>query len=75
MAFTLLFQEFKGNCQIENAIINYYRKNNEFVINIYCLNKDIDLQKGKDHLMILYYKHGLNYNLHWEKPEVTHNFN
>ena len=55
MAFTLLFQEFKGNCQIENAIINYYRKNNEFVINIYCLNKDIDLQKGKDRLMILFF--------------------
>ena len=53
MASTLLFQEFKGSCQTENVIINYYRKNNEFVINIYCLNKDIDLQKEKDRLMIL----------------------
>ena len=76
MAFSFLFQKFKENCYIENTIIDYYRKNNEFVINIYCLNKDIVLRKEKDCLMILYYKHGLNFSVQWEKPEVTQiNFN
>ena len=31
-------------------------------------NKDIDLQKEKDHLMILYRKHGLGFDLKYGEP-------
>lgn len=71
MAFTFLFQKFKENCYIENTIIDYYRKNNEFVINIYCLNKGIDLQKEKDRLMILHLKHELGFDLTKETKIIS----
>ena len=45
MALTLLFREFKKNCNIENAIIDYQRKENKISIFNYCLEKDIDIKK------------------------------
>lgn len=47
MAFSLLFREFKEKCKIDNTIINYQRKENDFVIYIYSLEKDMDIKKEK----------------------------
>ena len=74
MALTLLLQEFKENCNIENAIIDYQRKENKFSIFIYCLEKYIDIKKERNRFLHLYYKHGLSYHLWygqqiWELPE------
>ena len=52
MALTLLFREFKENCIIYNAIIDYTRKENDFSIYIYCLEKDFDIKKRKKSLVI-----------------------
>ena len=46
MALTLLFHEFKENLKIHNVIINHQRKENEHLIDIYCLEKD-NLKKKK----------------------------
>ena len=74
MALTLLFCEFKKNCNIDNAIIDYKRRENKFSIHIYCLEKDTDIKKERNCLIHLYYKHGLSYHLcygqlNWELPE------
>ena len=54
MAFSLLFREFKEKCKIDNTIINYQRKENDFVIYIYSLEKDMDIKKEKNRLLNLY---------------------
>ena len=74
MTLTLLFCEFKENCNIDNAIIDYTRKESEYSIHICCLEKDIDIKKERNRLLHLYYKHGSSYNLcygqlNWELPE------
>ena len=79
MAVTLLFREFKENCNINNAIIDYTRKENEFSIHIYCLEEDMNTKKEKNRLLHLYYKHELSYHLcyeqpNWELPEENNNF-
>ena len=35
MALTLLSHEFKENCETNNAVIDYQRKENDFLIDIY----------------------------------------
>ena len=45
MALTLRFCEFKENCNINNAITDCTRKENEFSIHIYCPEKDIAIKK------------------------------
>ena len=75
MALTLLFHEFKENFKIHNVIINHQRKENEHLIDIYCLEKD-NLKKEKNHLVNLYYEDGLSYDLaygqpNWELPKET----
>ena len=45
MALTSLFCEFKENCNKDNAITDYTRKENELSIHINCLEKDIDIKK------------------------------
>ena len=45
MALTLLFCEFKENCNINNAITDCTRKENEFSIHTYYLKKDIAIKK------------------------------
>ena len=57
MILSLLFCEFKGKCEINSVIIDYQRKENEFSIYIYCLQKDINFEKEKNRLIKLYYKH------------------
>ena len=48
MILSLLFCEFKGKCEINSVIIDYQRKENEFSIYIYCLQKDINFEKEKN---------------------------
>ena len=72
MNLTLLFCELKENCYV-NAIIDYRRKENEFSLHVYCLEKDNDMKKERNRLLHLYYKYGLSYNLcygqpNWELP-------
>ena len=77
MALSLLLREFKKKCEanvIFDYIIDYTRKENEFSIYIYCLQKDINFEKEKKRLIKLYYKHGLCYNTRywgptWELPK------
>ena len=45
MALTKRFCEFKKNCNRSNAITDCRRKENEFSIHIYCLEKDIAIKK------------------------------
>ena len=41
----MIFQKFKENCNIDNAIFDYTRKKKEFSIHIYCLEKDMNIKK------------------------------
>lgn len=43
----MVFCEFKKNCKVKNAIINYSRKQTEFLIYVYCLQKDINITNEK----------------------------
>ena len=52
MVLTLLFREFKENCNIDDAIIDYTRKENEFSIHIYCLEKYMNTKKEKNRLLL-----------------------
>lgn len=63
----MLFHEFKENCKIQNVIIKHQRKENEHLIDMYCLEKD-NLKKEKNHLVNLYYKDGLSYDLAYGQP-------
>ena len=58
----MVFREFKDKCKIKSAIIDFNLIENEFSIYIYCLEKDIDFNKEKKHLMHLHYKHRLCYD-------------
>ena len=62
--------------------MDYVRKENEFSIYLYCLEKDIDFKRDKKKGSTrLCYKHGLCYNMcygqiKWELPtEKKNNFN
>ena len=44
MAVNMIFQKFKENCNIDNAIFDYTRKK-KFSIHIYCLEKDMNIKK------------------------------
>ena len=53
--------------------MDYIRKENEFSIYPYCLEKDIDFEREKKRLTRLCYKHGLCYDMSyrqikWELP-------
>ena len=74
MPLNLLFREFKENCSIKDAIIDYQIKENIFSNFIYCLRNNIDFEDEKERLLKLYYKHGPSYDLvyrqpNWELPE------
>lgn len=47
MAVTLSFCEFKEKSNIKNVIIAFIRKENNFSIFIYCLEKDIDFEEKR----------------------------
>ena len=72
----MVFNDFKEDCKIKKAIMDFSRKQNEFLIYIYCLEKDINVKKEKKKLEKLYFKHGLSYELcyglvWWEPSTVT----
>ena len=60
-AWLAVFQEFKEKCKVKNSIITFTRKNNEFLICIYALQKDIDIKNEENKLRTLCYKHGIFY--------------
>ena len=47
MAVTVSFCEFKEKSNIKNVIIAFIRKENNFSIFIYCLEKDIDFEEKR----------------------------
>ena len=77
MALHMVFREFKENCKVKNAIINYSRKQNEFLIYVYCLQKDINItNEKKNKLKTLCYKHGISFEYEygqslWELPTLS----
>ena len=60
-ALLAVFQEFKEKCKVKNPIITYTRKNNEFLIYIYVLQKDISIKNEENKLRTLCFKHGILY--------------
>ena len=64
-ALLAVFQEFKEKCKVHNSIITYARKNNEFLIYIYALQKNIDIKNEENKLRTLCYKPGICYLDDW----------
>ena len=64
-ALLAVFQEFKEKCKVHNSIITYTRKNNEFLIYIYALQKNIDIKNEENKLRTLCYKPGICYLDDW----------
>ena len=64
-ALLAVFQEFKEKCKVHNSIITYARKNNELLIYIYALQKDIDIKNEENKLRTLCYKPGICYLDDW----------
>ena len=60
-----VFQEFEEKCKVHNSIITYARKNNELLIYIYALQKDIDIKNEENKLRTLCYKPGICYLDDW----------
>ena len=58
-AFHSVFYEFKGKCKVKNAIINYTRKHDEFLIYVYCLQRNINIKNEENKLKTLCSKHGI----------------
>ena len=64
-ALLAVFEEFKEKCKVKNSIMTYTAKNNEFLIYIYTLQKDIDIENEEKKLRTLCYKHGICYKNDW----------
>ena len=47
MSLPMVFNDFKEDCKIKKAVMDFSRKQNEFLIYIYCLEKDINVKKEK----------------------------
>lgn len=60
-ALTSTFLEFKEKCNVKNAIIMYTRKNDEFLIYVYCQANDINIKNKENKLETICNKHGLCY--------------
>ena len=60
-ALLAVFEEFKEKCKVKNSIMTYTAKNNEFLIYIYTLQKDIDIKNEEKKLRTLCYKHDICY--------------
>ena len=41
------FEEFKQMSKINNVFIDWSRKNNEIILHVYCLEKDINILNEK----------------------------
>ena len=55
------FLEFKQQCDVEGKIITTYRSEKDFTIAIYCLEKNISVDKQRKKLFSLCKKHGVHY--------------
>ena len=42
------FEEFKQTSKINNVIIDWSRKNDEIIIYVYCIEKDINILNEKN---------------------------
>lgn len=58
---TSTFLEFKEKCNVNNAIIMYTRKNDEFLIYVYCQANDINIKNEENKLETISNKTGLCY--------------
>ena len=47
MSLPVVFNDFKKDCKIKKATMDFSRKENKFLIYIYCLEKDINVKKEK----------------------------
>ena len=45
------FGEFKQTSKINNVIIDWSRKNNEIILYVYCIEKDINILNEKNRLL------------------------
>ena len=61
MTLPAVFNDFKKDCKIKNAIMDFSRNEKEFLTYVYCLEKDINFNTEKKTLENLYFKHGLSY--------------
>ena len=55
------FEEFKQTSKINNVIIDWGRKNNEMILYVYCIEKDINILNEKNRLLNLCCKHGVSW--------------
>ena len=68
------FKEFKQTSKINNVIIDWSRKNNEIMLYVYCIEKDINILNEKNRLLNLYCKHGVSWGGTLEVPlKLTQN--
>ena len=70
-ALTSIFHEFKEKCIVKNAKITYTRKNDEFLIYVYCQANDVNIKSKENKLKTICNKHGLCYyqpGQIWELP-------
>ena len=51
-ALTSIFHEFKEKCIVKNAIITYTRKNDEFLIYVYCQANDVNIKSKENKLKL-----------------------
>lgn len=56
------FEEFYQTSKIQNVIIDKRRTFDNYSTKLHCLEKDIDVNKEKQHLFNLCLKHGVGYN-------------
>ena len=62
------FEEFGETSKIKNVIIDWSRKNNEIMLYVYCIEKDINVLNEKNRLLNLCCKHGVSWGGTWEVP-------
>ena len=55
------FKEFKQTSKINNVIIDWSRKNNEIMLYVYCIEKDINILNEKNRLLNLCCKHRVSW--------------
>ena len=55
------FEEFRETSKIKNVIIDWSRKNNEIMLYVYCIEKDINALNEKNRLLNLCCKHGVSW--------------
>ena len=66
------FEEFRETSRIKNVIIDWSRKNNEIMIYVYCIEKDINVLNEKNKLLNLCCKHGVSWAGTWKiLPKLT----